>query len=42
MDLYNAYNHASSDAPVYNYNFTRKSYQTGLPILPILGLRGEF
>ena len=26
----------------YNYRFTQSKPQQGLPILPILGIRGEF
>jgi len=26
----------------YNYNYSRQSYQTGIPIIPSLGMRGEF
>ena len=25
-----------------NYNFTQRTYATGLPILPSLGMRAEF
>jgi hypothetical protein len=27
---------------VYNFDFSQVSYQTGLPILPSIGMRGEF
>lgn len=42
LDVQNAYNNAAVEAVVYNYNFSQQSFQTGLPILPSLGLRGEF
>lgn len=42
LDIQNVYNHAADEAYVYNYNFSQKAYQTGLPILPSLGVRGEF
>lgn len=44
MDVYNAYNHAPQDSILYNYNYTKQTYQTGFPptILPVLGVRGEF
>jgi hypothetical protein len=42
LELINAYNYASRDAILYNYNYTRQTYQTGLPIIPNLGVRGEF
>jgi hypothetical protein len=40
-DILNVYNAANVEAIQYNYNFTRQTYVTGLPILPSLGLRGE-
>src|SRR5262249_14824725 len=40
LDLQNATNHANPEEIVYNYNYTRKSYITGLPILPVVG--GKF
>jgi hypothetical protein len=42
LDVQNVYNHAADEAYVYNYNFSQKAYQTGLPIIPSLGVRGEF
>lgn len=42
LDLYNAYNNQAVEGLVYNYNYTQESYQTGLPIIPSLGIRGEF
>lgn len=42
LDIQNAYNHQSVEALVYNYNFSQSSYQTGLPIIPSFGVRGEF
>jgi TonB family protein len=41
LDLENAYNHAAAEGPTYNFNYTQQSYQTGLPIIPNIGLRGE-
>jgi TonB family protein len=41
-DIVNVYNAGNVEAIQYNYNHTRQSYVTGLPILPSLGLRGEF
>jgi len=26
---------------VYNFDYSRRSYQTGIPIIPSVGLRGE-
>lgn len=42
LDVQNAYNNAAAEALVYNYNYSRRSYQTGVPIIPSIGLRGEF
>ena len=42
VDLWNAYNHAASEAFTYNFDYSRRAYQQGLPILPSLGFRGEF
>ncbi len=41
LDVENVYNYAAREAVSYNYNYTLNSYQTGLPIIPSLGLRGE-
>jgi TonB family protein len=43
LDLINAYNRANPDFIQYNYDFSRSKPQTAsLPIVPSLGLRGEF
>lgn len=42
LDIYNAYNNQAVEGLSYNYNYTQETYQTGLPIIPSLGLRGEF
>lgn len=42
LDIQNVYNHQAVEALVYNYNFSQQSFQTGLPIIPSIGLRGEF
>ncbi|MBM4361405.1 MAG: TonB family protein [Deltaproteobacteria bacterium] len=41
LDVYNSYNNAAVEGVDYNFNYTRQAYQTGLPILPSLGVRGE-
>jgi hypothetical protein len=41
LDLQNAYNHRNSEGVSYNYNYSQSRPETGLPILPILGVRGE-
>jgi hypothetical protein len=42
VDLWNSYNNAPSEAFAYNFDYSRRTYQQGLPILPSLGFRGEF
>lgn len=41
LDVQNVYNAGNVEGTSYNYNSTRSTYATGLPILPILGVRGE-
>ena len=41
LDLYNAYNHGSPEGIAYNFDYSQKIYQTGLPIIPSFGVRGE-
>lgn len=41
-DVLNVYNHSNTDGVSYNYNYTRSTYANSLPIIPSLGLRGEF
>ncbi|MGE0322458.1 MAG: TonB-dependent receptor [Polyangiaceae bacterium] len=42
LDVQNVYNNAAREAILYNYNFSRRSYQQGLPLIPSVGMRGEF
>jgi hypothetical protein len=42
LDVQNVYNRANAEGVSYNYNGTKSSPVTGLPILPSLGLRAEF
>lgn len=42
LDVQNTYNYAAAEANLYNYNYSQTAYQTGLPIIPSLGVRGEF
>jgi TonB family protein len=42
LDLYNVYMHQSPEDISYNFNSSRSTYQKGLPIIPSIGLRGEF
>jgi TonB family protein len=42
IDIVNVYNAGNVEGVSYNYNSTRSSYLTGLPLLPSIGLRGEF
>ena len=42
LDIQNAYNNAAVEDISYNFDFTKQQYQTGIPIIPSLGMRGEF
>jgi TonB family protein len=42
LDVQNVYNHQAVETLVYNYNYSQQTFQTGLPIIPSVGLRGEF
>ena len=41
LDVQNVYNHSNAEGVSYNYNFTRQTTVSGLPIIPSLGIRGE-
>ena len=42
MDVWNAYNNPSVEGVDYNFNYASEVKSTGVPILPSLGMRGEF
>ena len=42
LDVQNAYNHMAVEGYSYNYNYSQRVRNTGVPILPSLGVRGEF
>jgi hypothetical protein len=42
LDVWNAYNNAVIEGNQYNFNFSRSAPQSGLPIIPSFGIRGEF
>jgi hypothetical protein len=41
LEARNAYNHRSVEGVTYNHDYSRRKDVEGLPILPVLGLRGE-
>ena len=41
LDVQNAYVHKNPEGVSYNYNYSQSSSLSGLPFLPIIGLRGE-
>lgn len=41
LDLQNVYNRKNPEGRAYNYNYAKSQPLAGLPILPIIGLRGE-
>jgi TonB family protein len=42
LDVQNVTNQANPEEVTYNYNYSKLYFITGLPILPVLGLRMEF
>ncbi|MFT3924103.1 MAG: TonB family protein [Myxococcales bacterium] len=42
LDVQNALNHKNQEAFFYNYDFTAKRVVNGLPIIPAIGVRGQF
>ncbi|MEM6789414.1 MAG: TonB-dependent receptor, partial [Myxococcota bacterium] len=42
LDVQNAYNNQNIEAISYNFSFTGRTPVAGIPILPSIGLRGEF
>ncbi len=42
LDIQNVYNRENPTGIEFNYNFRESKAQRGLPLLPIIGLRGEF
>ena len=41
LDVQNVYNHAAKEGTSYNFDFSKTSFQTGVPIIPSLGFRLE-
>lgn len=41
LELRNAYNRENAEAITYNYDYSRNKPVSGLPLLPVLGIRGE-
>jgi hypothetical protein len=41
LDVQNAYNHQNTESIGYNFDYSQTSATHGLPILPIVGIRGE-
>jgi hypothetical protein len=41
LDVQNAYNHQNTESIGYNFDYSQTSRTKGLPLLPIIGLRGE-
>lgn len=42
LDVQNVTNQQNPEAYFYNHNYSQKAYVTGIPILPTLGVRGEW
>jgi hypothetical protein len=41
LELRNAYNRANTEELAYRYDYAETKHARGLPILPVIGLRGE-
>jgi hypothetical protein len=41
LDVQNTYFHNNPEGVAYNYNYSKSGSLSGLPFLPIIGLRGE-
>jgi hypothetical protein len=41
LDAMNVYNRKNPEGVTYSYDQSKREYQSGLPFLPILGVRGE-
>jgi hypothetical protein len=42
LDIQNLYNAKNAELVAYNYNYRQMQTVNGLPILPVIGIRGEF
>jgi hypothetical protein len=42
LDVQNTLNHKNQEAFFYNFDFTQKAVVNGLPIIPAIGVRGQF
>src|SRR5207244_3868029 len=42
LDVQNVYNYSNVEGVRYQYDFSRTTDLTGLPILPAFGIRGKF
>lgn len=42
LDVQNATNQQNAEGQLYNFNYTQHAYVYGIPILPSLGVRGEW
>ncbi len=42
LDIQNFYNHGNQEGWRYSYDYRQRDAVTGLPIVPVLGLRGEW
>ena len=42
LDIQNAYNQGNQEGINYSYDYTQQKALTGLPFLPLLGLKGEW
>ena len=41
LDVQNVYNRANPEGLQYSFDYSKSAVAAGLPLLPVLGLRGE-
>lgn len=42
LDIQNVYNRSNAEGTEYNFDYSQSRPQQGLPLIPIVGMRGEF
>jgi TonB family protein len=42
LDVQNIYNHLNQEGWTYNYDYSQRTPLTGLPLIPILGVKGQW
>jgi hypothetical protein len=42
LDIQNVYNYQATEFLLWNFNYTKSTTLNGLPIIPSIGIKGEF